>query len=637
MPSEEEENESQEDEIPDGQNIEVAIRQVQKKKRKSQKKSKKSKKKRSSSKKKKKKKDRTAARKESAMTVTWKRVKAGLQPWKKKREVSLFSASTSDGEDNDPSDKTVGRSSSAMPKQCKKKAKALRRKANRGKSSSHYDGDAETEKEPKRTGLADTTSFDMALQRQSPEAAAVSIAIAAASRTVSFQDEGTANKKQGGNDSSPAPGDMDDDSGSFYFAEKECKSMASQPSLDQSNYSASFYSTAGEESDNEETGSHTDTSLVPQSSALVVDPYISSNNVDGADLTNIDFSWLHGKKVQMPCPTGECCGAWQHNGEPQHAKDATASPGTSSSPMACFSGATDYVLDSTTKNSCLAMQWGDKADPFCNVPSDLYNDSVFSGQSCMPGKSNPDSVSADTDHLQEAKVPTDSTLNAMYHSCGVTLQNHRDTMCSAKPARPKPDDKKDSSFSLSEKFSQLEQSIADLQLHGPSNPCGPSEIKKHKRPTKKGSDEGSSSRSSRKGKKGKKDRRKPSPEFAPNNEETDDAPIEPGSAFIDAQNKTATKVDTAKIDSVLQAMEDDAFAMLSQAPTRDASNRVEEVNEDALNDDFGVAPLIASIQANAEDKEVDTTVPQKKIVVTEPLDDESVGESVASVSLASDD
>ena len=71
MPSKEEE---EQDEIPDGQNIEVAIRQVhkKKKKKKSKKKNKKSKsgkKKKRSSKKKKK-----AAGKESALTVTWKRV-----------------------------------------------------------------------------------------------------------------------------------------------------------------------------------------------------------------------------------------------------------------------------------------------------------------------------------------------------------------------------------------------------------------------------------------------------------------------------------------------------------------------------------------------------------------------------------
>ena len=648
MPSEEEE----EEEIPDGQNIEVAIRQVHKKKKKkmSKKKKKKSKsdkkKKRSSNKKKK------AARKESNLTVTWKRIKAGLQPWKKKREVSLFSASSdSDGEDTSKREAirrsmeqeaaatVVGRSTKL--KDCKKKAKALRRKANRGKSASQYNGDADTEKEPKKTDLADTTSFDMALQRQSPESAAVSIAIAAASRTVSFQDDVTGSKKKDSDDIGRDTDEFDEENGSYYFTEKEIKAVVSQPSLDQSNYSASFYSTAGEESDNEETGStaesHTDTSLVPQSSALVVDPYISSKKGDQADLTKIDFSWLHGKKVQMPCPTGECCGAWQHTEAAPDDQSNPATAGTSSSPMACLSGATEYVLDATTKNNCMTMQWGDKTDPFCNVPTDLYNDSVFSEQSCMPSKAEIYSDSAEIDNPEEVAVPTNSTLNGVYHSCGVVLQNQQDNMCSAKSTAV--DDKEVSSFSLSEKFNQLEQSIADLQLHGPTSPCGPNETKKHKRPPKKGSDETSSSRSSRKNKKGKKAaRRKPSPDYVAS-EEADDAPIEPGSTVVDSKSHAATKVDTAKIDSVLQAMEDDAFAMLSQVPTKDASNGIAEANEDAVIDDFGVAPLIASVQAIAHTKKVDTIVKKQKMVVPEPepLDDGSVGESVASVSLASED
>jgi len=746
----------EEDDVQDEQSIEVAIVE------KSSSKSKKSKEKKASSKKKSKttqsskgkekksknaskdkkgrqqKKKRSKGKKQSMLTITWQRVKSSLQPWKK-RDVSLFSPSSSEEDETDREHKkrqeeivrtiqkeaaqNMGRGTRSSPDKNKKSSKAARgkkaRKANdhggNGSDTQQYDGDADTNSEheasaPKSRWDNDVPTamdailengsntdsenedeaVDMEVHQHTSAAMKAAIAIVISSRSQAsalapFVDgepqildeqtivekkssESSAGTNECGNDDDDD--DVEDDNkGDLYFSEKGDKSMVSQVSPTQSQYSIvsnSSYSSDGEDTDSEDEEDNEDEersdcgsrdsptphhkehssspsgeephSLVPHKSGVIFDPYAKTEDSTDAPAKQ-DFMWLYGKDVKLPiflracifCPTGACCDVWAHSnmapeGDPSASSKkkmgacsmtdsctATASNSTMNSPIACWSPSAECVADSPVSKGCTSLKFGEKESPFCNIPEEVYNDSLFYPSRSKKSDnatvdSDPNPAESDTENGTLHPPAIGSTVDLIYHSCGIALQAQQQsfenlshcssvspTMCFADkgfsehlPAMPVSCGTSKIENVVTDQCGVLEAAVANWVAPPPraSLPGKPADPLNHKKPKK--SPEDPSSKKSKK-------KRKTKVKFSDDKKVGgSDLPLEATRPLAEPPKETtAPEVEIyeasvppksskdMEFEGILQATED-AIAMLSLPYTRDVTNVSSQNEAEAL-------------------------------------------------------
>jgi len=527
----------------------------------------------SKSKKKKKRRSKSnSAKKESSLVITWKRIKESLKPRRiQDQKFNLLPPSASDGEDTivdqrkrcEEIRKSIELEAAESVSRKKKRPKSARRRSKgshqgSGASSCDANADAASEIEHEggtrnnddvleRPGLEETDSLlstDFKVNQRMSEVARAAIAFAAASRDPSrlSGEEELYDKLFSSTRENVLPEleqmDEDEKSHNANVFEKhshntcsiEKESNPSHPHIndDHSMYSVAHSSSSGEEADNGVHLAEESTSVVPETSNLIVDPYETHKR---------DYNWLYGNSVKLPSfaqSAMDCCGAW-------HQDTPTAKAGRSDKQQKGTGAST--TTTNTSPFSCLV--WTENGDPFCNVPIDLYNDNVFS-------------VSKGDD---EASHPSKPNFYSTFKSYGISMQVEKpsvffadggfgDKFCGSSSLGETS--QMSSHFSLSEQCGALESSMADL--NGPIiNPCSTIKPKRKKTSTKKSENDTLFSKLSKKKLKKKKNCSKPSP----------DAVDVTKTCTADSVDDKGRSKYTSKFDTILQAQEE-AFAKLRQ-------------------------------------------------------------------------